>query len=238
MTAKSAALTSGGLLLALALWLAAAGSAPAAGYDQPGYGRLRFGMTTSQVARLYPGLKPIQAGYYDLKAPLKWVGRTWQTVAVFTGGKLSGVMILTAYDPAHFSRVSAAAKKDLGAPGVFRKKLYYWRQTARMIALSWGPVGRKQMTYMRFMPLVKAAAKPAPKPGRKPATGVFRAKGEYQVCQGEAGYRYCSTRTVYGAGRTAALAVVNCNSHLTSMLAYSNIGSAKAYLTRYCRVVK
>ncbi len=223
--------------------------ASGAAFDRPGYGPLRFGMTQAQVARAYPKLKLIQADHYDLQAPLKWAGRTWRTVAVIKGGRLAAVMVLTPHDPVHFRQVVQTARRDLGPPRVFRQKLLFWRQSQRVIVLGWTKIGGRPTTFMRFMPLRKTAAPqppakappraPAKKPGlKKPASGIFRAKGEYQVCRGEVPYRFCSTRSVYGAGRTAALAIVSCNNQLTSMLAYSSIGSSRAYLTRYCRIIK
>jgi hypothetical protein len=250
MTGKAPTLARVRLLLALLLSLGTAGTAAAAGYDQPGFGRLRFEMTRSQVARIYPGMKRIEAGHYDLAAPLKWLGRTWRTVAVFQGDRLSAVMILTAYDPAHFREVAAAAQKDLGRSGVYQKKLLYWRQSRRMIVLGASRVGGRPVTFMRFMPLRKAAAKPAPPPkttpppGPRPApsqkktSGVYRATGEYQVCSGRVPYRFCSSRFAWGAGRTEIEAQVSCSNHMARMVQILTMGGSTAYIVRHCRVIK
>ncbi len=207
-------------------------------------------MTRSQVARMYPGMKRIEAGHYDLKSPLKWLGRTWRTVAVFTGDHLSAVMILTAYDPAHFRQVAGAARRDLGRAVVFQKKWLYWRQSRRMIILGASRVGRRPVTFMRFMPLKKAAAAPKPPrktpalpvrpgaPGQKPASGVWRATGEYQVCSGRVPYRFCSSRFAWGTGRTETEAQVSCANHMARMVQILTMGGSTAYIVRHCRVIK
>ncbi|MBU0516670.1 MAG: hypothetical protein KJ621_18090 [Proteobacteria bacterium] len=222
-----------------------------AAFDRPGYGRLSFGMTKAQVAKAHPKLRLVQAGHYDLHSPLKWVGRTWRTVAVFRGGRLAAVMVLTAYDPAHFQQVVKTAGQDLGRPRVFRQKLLFWRQSRRVIVLGWTQVSGRPTTFMRFMPSHQTAV---PKPstrapprtttkkpgltGKKPVSGIYRATGEYKVCSGRVPYRFCFSRFVWGAGRTETEAQINCNNHLSRMVTIHTMGGSTAYLTRYCRVIK
>jgi hypothetical protein len=240
-------------LLALTLSLGTAGPAASAGHDRPGYGPLRFQMTRSQVARLYPKMKRIEAGHFDLNSPRKWLGRTWRTVAVFQNDRLVAVTILTAYDPAHFRQVATTAQRDLGRPGVYQKnqkKLLYWRQSRRVIVLGASRVGTRPVTFMRFMPRQKTTATPSPSrktpsppdrpgtPGRKPASGVWRATGEYQVCSGRVPYRFCSSRFAWGTGRTEIEAQVSCNNHMARMVQILTMGGSTAYIVRRCRVIK
>lgn len=218
--------------------------ASGAAFDRPGYGPLRFGMTKARVARAYPKLKLIQADHYDLQAPLKWAGRTWRTVAVIQGGRLAAVMVLTAYDPAHFRQVVTTAGRDLGPPRVYQKKLLFWRQSQRVIVLGWTKVGDRPTTFMRFMPLKKTAAPQPPAqappaaPATKPASGVFRATGEYQVCSGRVPYRFCSSRFAWGTGRTETEAQVSCSNHMARMVQILTMGGSTAYIIRNCRVIK
>ncbi len=104
------------------------------------------------------------------------------------------------------------------------------------------------MTFMRFMPLQKAAAKPAapprttptptPAPGQKPASGVYRATGEYQVCSGRVPYRFCSSRFAWGTGRTETEAQVSCSNHMARMVQILTMGGSTVYIRSRCRVIK